>query len=477
MPASILIVDDQESLRHFLGKALEGDGYAVRTAGSIEDGWQRFADQGADLVLLDLRLPDGLGLTLLERLREREPDLPVVMMTAYGEVETAVAAMKSGAHDFLTKPVNLEQLRVISQKALDSTRVLRELTHRRDREKERYAREFVRGRSPAVAAVYEIAEKVAASDTTSVLIQGESGTGQQVIAHYIHDIGPLGEGPFLEINCAAIPRDLLESELFGHEKGAFTDARARKQGLLELADGGSLFLDEIGEMSMNLQVKLLKVLETMSFRRVGGTRDINVAVRIISATNQDLGKMVKEGTFREDLYYRLMVVPIRMPPLRERREDIPLLVEHYVETFSRAFRKQFRSISPEALQKLAEYRWPGNIRELRNAFERTILLEDGERVEAHHLNLGSEPDRDARGNGDDLLDSLRRVLVDGIVDPEGIPFERWIEDVERGLIVRASDAAAWNQTRAAEILQTTRDKLRYRMKQYRLKEKAPASGG
>ncbi|MBD3161391.1 MAG: response regulator [Candidatus Eisenbacteria bacterium] len=477
MPATILIVDDQESLRHFLGKALEGDGYAVRTAGTVENGWERFTNEGADLVLLDLRLPDGLGLQLLERLREREPDLPIVMMTAYGEVETAVAAMKSGAYDFLTKPVNLEQLRVILQKALDSTRALRELTHRRDREKERYEKEFVRGRSPAVAAVYEIAEKVAASDTTSVLIQGESGTGKQVIAHYIHDIGPLAGGPFLEINCAAIPRELLESELFGHEKGAFTDARARKQGLLELADGGSLFLDEIGEMSMNLQVKLLKVLETMTFRRVGGTRDISVAVRIISATNQDLGRMVKEGTFREDLYYRLMVVPIRMPPLRERREDIPLLASHYVDMFSRAFRKKFGSISPEAMQKLVEYAWPGNIRELRNVFERTILLEDGDRIEANHVNLGVDPAGDGNGAGNDLLDALRRVLVEGVVDPDGIPFEQWIEEVEKGLILRASDAAAWNQTRTAEILQTTRDKLRYRMKQYRLREKMQAGAG
>jgi len=468
MSASILIVDDQESLRHFLAKALQEDGYGIHTAGTIAEAWEQVVREEADLVLLDLRLPDGLGLTMLNELHEREPELPVIVMTAFGEVQTAVAAMKAGAYDFITKPFNLEEVKVLCAKALDSARAFRELSHRRRNEKERYAREFVRGVSPAVRAVYEIAEKVATSDTTSVLIQGESGTGKQVIARYIHDMGPLAEGPFLEINCAAIPRELLETELFGHEKGAFTDARSRKQGLLELADRGSLFLDEIGEMGLNLQVKLLKVLESMNFRRVGGTRDISVSVRIISATNQDLSRMVAEGRFREDLFYRLMVVPIRMPSLRERREDIPLLAEHYVAYFSKAFHKRFRGLRPEAMNKLLEYPWPGNIRELRNAFERTILLEDGEWIEPHQLKLGVESASSQKGN--DLLESIRQAMVEGRIDSEGIPFERWIEEIERGLIARAFQAAGENQTRTAELLQTTRDKLRYRMKQYGLKE-------
>lgn len=470
MTATILIVDDQESLRHFLAKSLQEDGYAVQTAGTIAEGQAQMAQGGADLVLLDMRLPDGLGLTLLEQLHQREPDLPVIVMTAFGDVQTAVAAMKAGAYDFMTKPFDLEELRVLCAKALESARAFRELSHRRRNEKERYAREFVRGVSPSIRAVYEVAEKVAVSDTTSVLIQGESGTGKQVIARYIHDMGPLADGPFLEINCAAIPRELLETELFGHEKGAFTDARARKQGLLELADGGSIFLDEIGEMSTNLQVKLLKVLESMSFRRVGGTRDINVTVRILSATNQDLARMVSEGRFRDDLYYRLMVVPIRMPSLRERREDIPLLAEHYVHNFSKAFRKRFRGIRPEAVAKLYEYPWPGNIRELRNVFERTVLLEDGDWVEPHHLKLGVESTASRRGG--DLLESIREVLVEGRIDPAGIPFEQWVDELERGIILRAFDASGGNQTRTAEMLQTTRDKLRYRMKQYGLREAA-----
>ena len=468
MSASILIVDDQESLRHFISKGLQDETYVIRTAGSIAEARQSFAQEGADLVLLDLRLPDGLGLQMLDELRERDPELPVIVMTAFGEVQTAVAAMKAGAYDFLTKPFDMEELRVLCGKALESARVYRELSHRRRNEKERYAREFVRGASPAIRAVYEIAEKVAASDTTSVLIQGESGTGKQVIARYIHDMGTLADGPFLEINCAAIPRELLETELFGHEKGAFTDARARKQGLLELADGGTLFLDEIGEMSSSLQVKILKVLENMTFRRVGGTRDLSVSVRIVSATNQDLARMVNEGRFREDLYYRLMVVPIRMPALRERREDIPLLAEHYIATFSKAFRKRFHAIRPEAVQKLLEYPWPGNIRELRNVFERTILLEDGEWVEPHHLKLGTESGNGRRGN--DLLESLHEVLVEGRLAPAGVPFEQWIEEIERGLITRAFEVAGGNQTRTAELLQTTRDKLRYRMKQYAIRD-------
>lgn len=468
MSATILIVDDQESLRHFLSKALAEEGNTVHATGTLAEGWKRFTEDGADLVLLDLRLPDGIGLDLLERLREREPDLPVIVMTAYGEVETAVAAMKAGAYDFLTKPVNLEQLKVITTKALESARALRELNHRRRQEKEGYEREFIKGHSPMVEAVYDVAEKLAESDTTSVLIQGESGTGKQLIARYIHDLSPLSEGPFLEINCAAIPRELLETELFGHEKGAFTDARSRKQGLLELADAGSLFLDEIGEMDMAIQVKLLKVLETMSFRRVGGTRDIQVAVRVVSATNQDLGQMVRDGRFREDLYYRLMVVPIRMPALRERKEDIPLLARHYMNYYCKAFRKGFESISPDAMQRLLSYPWPGNIRELRNVFERTVLLENGKTIEVHHLNLGSEPATGEQGN--DVLESVHRIMVEGKVDPDGFPFEKYVEEIEQGLIIRAFEAAGWNQTRTAEMLQTTRDKLRYRMKQYKLRE-------
>ncbi|MFN8548354.1 MAG: sigma-54 dependent transcriptional regulator [Candidatus Eisenbacteria bacterium] len=474
MPSSILIVDDQDSLRHFLEKALLDDGYEVRAAATGGEGIARFDEQAPDLILLDLRLPDRSGLDLLSYFKERVPEIPVILMTAFAEVETAVQAMKRGAYDYLIKPVNLEQVTVIVAKALDSVRMWRELEHHRRTERERFSREFVRGLSPAIRKVYELVDKVAVSDSTSVLITGESGTGKQIIANLIHSASPRAEKPFLEINCAAIPGELLESELFGHERGAFTDARTQKQGLLELANGGTLFLDEVGEMPIGLQVKLLKVLESMTFRRVGGTRDLKVSVRIISATNQDLEKLVREGRFREDLYYRLMVVPLAMPSLRDRREDIPLLARHFIAHFAKSFHKQFRNISKDAERKLVEYPWPGNIRELRNLCERTVLLEDSETVEATHLRLAATP----RGqNGGSVLEKLHRILIDGQVGAEGIQFEEILREIERGMIVRAAESTNWNQSRTAEVLHVKRDKLRYRMKLHDLSEEEAGAPG
>ena len=467
MKSSILIIDDQDSLRHFLQRSLADEGHDVRAASNGTDGERLFGEHTPDLVFLDLRLPDSSGLELLERFKERAEEVPVVMMTAYGEIETAVQAMKQGAFDFLSKPVNLEEVKVVAEKALESARVIGELQHHRRKERETFSRTFVRGVSPQILKVYEVVDKVAESDSTSVLITGESGTGKQIIAGLIHSRSPRATGPFFELNCAAIPPELLESELFGHEAGAFTDARARKQGLLELASDGTLFLDEIGEMSLNLQVKLLKVLESMTFRRVGGTRDIQVNVRIVSATNQNLEQMVQRNDFREDLYYRLMVVPIRMPALRERRDDILLLARHFVDEFSKSFGKQFKGISPEAEARLLEYPWPGNVRELRNVFERTVLLEDGDQIEARQLRLGKPSQGQAAGT---VLETLQRILVEGVVDDDGIAFEDLLRDVERGLIIRAAEASGWNQSKTAELLHVKRDKLRYRMKVHDLHE-------
>ncbi len=469
MPSSILIVDDQESLRHFIEKALVDEGYEVRTAGDGAEATQAFFAETPDLILLDFKLPDTTGIELLKEFKSHVRELPVIMMTAFGEVELAVEAMRQGAFDFLTKPVNLEQVKVVVEKGLDSARMWRELEHHRRQSRADFGRAFVRGTSPKINQVYETVEKVAGSDSTTVLITGESGTGKQIIAKYIHSRSPRAAEPFLEVNCAAIPGTLLESELFGHEKGAFTDARLQKKGLLELADGGTLFLDEVGELPLTLQVKLLTVLESMTFRRVGGTRDLKVDVRIVSATNQDLEQMVSAQQFREDLYYRLMVVPIKMPSLRERREDIVLLAQHFIHEFSKTFHKGFQRLSDEAKRKLLEYPWPGNIRELRNVCERTVLLEDGEVVEAGQLRLGN-PDSTARTGG--LIEALERLLIEGMVDPDGIPFEKLIADIERGLIIRAAETAGWNQSRTAEILGIKRDKLRYRMKIHDLHEAA-----
>lgn len=469
MPASILIVDDQESLRHFIERALSDDGYAVRGAADGAGALRAFREETPDLVLLDLRLPDMTGIDILARFKAEVPELPVVMMTAFGEVQTAVEAMKLGAFDFMTKPVNLEQVKLVAEKALESVRMWRELEHHRRQGRDQFSRDFVRGTSPKIQQVYNTVDKVAGSESTTVLITGESGTGKQIIANLIHAQSPRAKKPFLEVNCAAIPRELLESELFGHERGAFTDARTQKQGLLELADGGTLFLDEVGELPLNLQVKLLTVLESMTFRRVGGTRDIKVDVRIVSATNQDLENMVANARFREDLYYRLMVVPVRMPALRERREDVVLFASHFIHDFAKTFHKRFQRLSDDAKKKLLEYPWPGNIRELRNVCERTVLLEDGDVVQAEQIRLGS-PDAAARSGG--LIESLHRILVEGIVDPDGVDFERLTGEIERGLIIRAAETAGWNQSRTAEILGIKRDKLRYRMKIHDLHESA-----
>jgi DNA-binding NtrC family response regulator len=311
--------------------------------------------------------------------------------------------------------------------------------------------------------VYTIVEQVAGSESTSVLIQGESGTGKELIAHWVHDLSARRDKAMLEVNCAAIPRELLESELFGHEKGAFTDARQQKQGLLELANGGTLFLDEVGEMTLTIQVKLLRVLERMTFKRVGGTKDITVSVRVISATNQDLETMVREQRFREDLYYRLKVVPIRVPSLRERREDILPLARHFLEQFNRAFSKGFKSIDPEAERILLSYPWPGNIRELRNLFERIVLLNQGDRIQASHLNaaIGPTPPKT-----DSELSALRQVVETGHFPENGIDLEASLGAVEREIIQRAFDWTRGNQSRTATLLQMKRDKLRYRMKLY-----------
>jgi two-component system, NtrC family, response regulator AtoC len=465
MISHILIVDDQESIRHFIAKALKDEGYQVTTAGEGKEGLKSAEKEPPDLVLLDLRLPDMHGLDVLRELKATYPELTIIIMTAFGDVESAVSAMKLGAFDYVTKPVNLEQLSLVVAKGLESQKLWRELKHHRQLQHQKYSKDFVRGNSPKIHHVYDMCEQVAKSDSTSVLIQGESGTGKELVANMVHELSSRRDKPFLEINCAAIPREILESELFGHEKGAFTDARAQKQGLLELANGGTLFLDEVGEMSLTIQVKLLRVLERMTFKRVGGTKDIKVSVRIISATNQDLQRMVDEGKFREDLFYRLKVVPIMVPPLRDRREDILLLAKHFMYHFSRMFNKNFQEIAPDAQQMLINYDWPGNIRELKNLMERTVLLENGPVLTGSQISLAAN--RDGR-DPDSLIARLEQVIETPVIPTGGIPFEELVADIEQTLIRKASDATEWNQSRTAQVLNLKRDKLRYRMKLYNL---------
>ena len=469
--ANILVVDDQDSIRHFVSRALEDEGYAVQVTGSVRETRQVLDQDMPDVAILDLKLPDGTGLELLREIKRVQPEVSVIMMTAFGELETAVEAMSAGAFWFVKKPFQNKELLALVTRALESQKLWLEL--RRLRHHAFADEDYLHSSSTPMQEAYAIAEQVARGDTTSVLIEGESGTGKEYFANLIHRMSARHDKPFVEINCAAIPSELLESELFGHEKGAFTDARAQKLGLMELASGGTLFLDEIGEMAPMLQVKLLRVLERRTFKRVGGTKDITVNLRVISATNQDLERRVREGAFREDLYYRLKVVPLYVPPLRERREDILPLSRLFMERFARQFKKPFREVSPAAERLLTEYGWPGNIRELRNLFERTVLLENAEVLEPKHLKLAPR----SRPAAESTLGQRIDELTNSAPPSGGIPFEALVEELERALILRASYATKWNQSRTAELLQLKRDKLRYRMKLYQLQpenESAPS---
>ena len=460
--AQVLVVDDQDSIRHFVGKALEDEGYEVRSVASVREARTAIDEAMPDVILLDLKLPDGNGIELLREVKKLQPEVVIVLMTAFGELDTAVEAMSAGAFWFVKKPFQNQELLALVERGCESQKIWIEL--RRLRHQAFSDEDFLHSTSPSMQEVYAIAEQVACGDTTTVLIAGESGTGKEYFANLIHRMSSRHDKPFVEVNCAAIPRELLESELFGHEKGAFTDARAQKLGLMELANGGTLFLDEIGEMSPMLQVKLLRVLERRTFKRVGGTKDITVNVRIISATNQDLERMVEEGTFREDLYYRLKVVPVDVPPLRQRREDILPLARLFMERFSKQFKKPFRDVSAAAERVLVEYPWPGNIRELRNLFERTVLLENAEVLEPQHLKIAPRASRSSQHTMGQKIDDL----LAGALPESGVPFEQIVEDLERALILKASYATKWNQSRTAELLHLKRDKLRYRMKLYQL---------
>ncbi len=459
MQATVMVVDDQAPVRHLLARSLEPHGYEIVQAADAGEALERFKDSVPDVVLLDLRLPDMDGLAVLERMRAMSRSTAILMVTAVDEVETAVRAMKLGATDYVVKPVNMEALLLSVRKAVEGQRLWLELNHWRRKMKHEASADFVMGPSPRMQEVYRTAEQVARAANTSVLILGESGTGKEHIANVIHSLSPRREQPFLELNCAAVPEHLLESEIFGHEKGSFTDAHAQKKGLLELADHGTLFLDEVAEMHPRIQAKFLRVLETMTFRRVGGTRDIRVDVRVISATNRRMDACVAEGLFREDLYYRLKVVPIEIPPLRVRTEDIPILARHFVHQFNVTFGKNFQGFSPEAERRLMTYPWPGTVRELRNVLERTVLLSDGDTIQLRHLPLGNE----TVGSPSELAGRLETALRNPF-PAEGVDLEGLVQDIEKELVVKAIEQAEGNQTQAGRLLRINRDKLRYRVK-------------
>ncbi|HMA77103.1 MAG TPA: sigma-54 dependent transcriptional regulator [Candidatus Krumholzibacteriaceae bacterium] len=463
MKPVVLLVDDENTIRMFLEKTLKDDGYETFSAANGTDALQIVEKELPDLVILDLKLPDINGMEVLEKIKKDYPEITIIMLTAFGDIKTAVSAMRRGAFDFITKPVNLEQLLFVVEKGLDSQRINRELINLRRRVDLDFGKNYVPSTSDKMNKIYKTVKTVAGSGTTTVLIQGESGTGKEIIANMIHNFSKRRDKAFMEVNCASLPEELLESELFGHERGAFTDAKERKRGLLELTNNGTLFLDEIGEMSKTIQVKFLRVLEKMTFRRVGGTKDLSVDVRIISATNRDLEEAVEKNEFRKDLYYRLKVVPINIPPLRERKEDLYNFIKHFLNRFNKQFNKNFKDISDEAFEAIIQYKWPGNIRELKNAVERIVLLEDDEVLKIEHL-PSNITDNIARIDGKNkILHKIETALSKPFTE-EGVPFEDLIKSLERDLIRKAMEESDNNQSRASKLLRLNRDKLRYRLK-------------
>ncbi|MBI1920201.1 MAG: sigma-54-dependent Fis family transcriptional regulator [Geobacter sp.] len=453
----ILIVDDEAFIRENVQRILKDDCYAVLDAATGAEALERVSEQEIDLVLLDLNLGKENGINVLKLLKEADPELLVIIITGYGTVESAVDALKLGAFHYMKKPFKADALRVIVKLALQTGTLKREVRAIRKGEMELFEKVPMIGASPELKEIIRQVSEVARFPEATVLITGESGTGKELVAKAIHHLSPRREAPFIEINCASIPVNLLESELFGHEKGAFTDASARKPGIFETADKGTLFLDEIGEMDPAMQAKLLRVLETRRFRRVGGTRDIEIDVRVVAATNRNLKEAIREGTFREDLFYRLNVFPIHIPPLRERRGDIPALSKFFLERYSRTFSRNFQEISAEALRLLEAYRWPGNIREIKNVMEKICIMHTGPALLPEHLPAEISQPLPPPGQSGELPGNIGTIGL-----------ERAIEKYERDIIATALAKNDGNVLKTAQVLKIPRGTLRYKMAKYDL---------
>ncbi len=456
----VLVVDDERAMREFLGVLLEKQGHTVIAASDGEQALRFVAQQAPDLIISDLRMPKLDGIGLLAGIRQQHPHLPVVLITAYASSESTIEAMRLGADDYITKPFRIDEIRLVVEKAL---------ARRQRRQKEPTnlpplleapKLEGIIGRSPKMIELYKLISKIGGLDST-VLITGESGTGKELVARTIHCTSPRADRPFLAINCGAIPEQLLESELFGHVKGAFTGAISHKAGLFEVAHRGTVLLDEIAEMSPGLQVKLLRFLQWRTFRRVGGTEDLEVDVRLIAATNRDLDKAIADGAFRKDLFYRLNVIPVHVPPLRERKEDIPLLADSLLAQFSLRQQRGPTSISQEAMEILMRYRWPGNVRELENVIERAVALETTDELTSTSLPL------QIRNPSDGDRPAGRATIA---LPPEGIELDATVSNVEKDLMLQALERSGWVQKRAAELLKISFRSFRYKAKKYGIKK-------
>ena len=471
MPAEkILIVDDERLVRWSLRQKCEEWGYHVVEAEAGEPGLKLAQRESPDLVLLDVRMPDMGGLEVLEQLKKSGDARAVIMITADPQLEDVKLALKLGAYDFVGKPLDFEELNVTIKNALETTRLRSEVQTLRGEVRRRAGYHQVIGTSAKMTELMSFVRKVASSEATTILIQGESGTGKDLIAKAIHYESARQEKPFVAINCSAIPETLMEAELFGHERGAFTDAKAMKKGLFEMADGGTLFLDEIGELSPLLQAKLLRVLEDQIIRRVGGVRDLQVDVRVIAASNRDLEKAVREGQFRQDLYYRLAIIAIFIPPLRDRKEDILPLVDFFIERYNRKFKKSVRGLADDTRRLLLTHNWPGNVRELKNSIERAMILEEEQLVRPVYLPFSVAEsggrtvfEQTAPADGGQALANGR--MLPRLYIPEG---GTSLEEVERAMVELAMRQANGNQTQAARLLDISRDALRYKLKKFGL---------
>jgi DNA-binding NtrC family response regulator len=452
---SVLVVEDKSAMQQMLGATLAGEGYEVDIAPNGKDAIQKAKNKRYDLVLTDLKLPGADGLEVLSEVKEIDPEISVIVMTAYGTVETAVEAMKVGAFDFITKPFDTDRLSLLIKRALENRRLVAENTLLREELAQTYGLTEIIGKSERIKEATDLVQKVAPSDTTALLL-GESGTGKELFARAIHYLSPRKEGPFVAINCAAIPRELLENELFGSEKGAFTSSHARKMGKFEIAESGTIFLDEIADMDISLQAKLLRVLQEKKFERLGGTKTIDVNVRVIAASNMDLKNAIKKRTFREDLYYRLSVFPIQIPPLRERREDIPALAEHFINRFSKELNKKIKRLSRESLTLMERYHWPGNVRELENTMERAIILCEGKTITPEQIAIRVPSSAEIR-----LREGAGLKEVAALAQAEA----------EKSLIKRVLIQTNGNKKKSAEILKIDYTTLFEKLKKYGLHTK------